>query len=1849
MTSTLAQGVGRSPGESVRPLRALAVSPALLVLLLGGLALRLTIAYVLFPSSGFETDLATYASWALTLADHGPAGFYANAGFADYPPAYLYLLWPIGLLARQAADPATMAAELLKLPPILLDLAVGYTIYRLVLGWAWPSRRAEAMALAAAALYVFNPVSFYDSALWGQSDAAGALVLLLGVAALIRGNSEGAAALAAAAALVKPQFGVVLVPLVLFVLVKRHLIRVGSGPRHPPWGPRPLAARLARQQGPLRLLTSALAAGAAFFVLALPFGMGPLEYLERMFSTAGGYGYLSVNAFNAWALVGSGGTPPLAGSLAWSDDTVPLLGPLPGVAIGAALLVAGFLWGTVRGAVRDDRWTLLVAVTFLAVAFFVLPTRVHERYIFPAVALLPLLAVVSGRWAVALLLLSVGAFINLHAILTLPLYGTDDITSLPFGEWFRSGPLVATSALLQTGVGLWAAWQLRPSLRSSPDGFDDESRSRPSTPGPSDQPWPVVGAAQQWADPARGGAAPAAPAFLVAPTAPAGDADDSGWVRGPGVVDWLVHRLSRPSIRADRRASLAGEPGGRLDRTDLLIVAGLVLVAVLVRGYRLEQPVGMYFDEVYHARTATEFLQDWEYGQPHAIYEFTHPHLAKYAMAWGIRLAGGNEVTGGARLDGPVLDAVIERAWSPSGGTSASAGDRLYVATGESLRVFDLATDSLLRELPVAVTALALDEDSHTLYLADPDGSLSRLDTTGLEPGAEVEARPDDQAGARPDDQADDAGPETFSAGPGTPVEQLVVTDTSVVAISAGSISTFDTESGAPLSERFAFAASDALALPWEERVVVDTRELRDPTQAARRLARAIAGTADDEAGSGPGASRSAGTQAVGDGPATGEAPAGEVARLERLFQTEGVVVADAYLAEDVLKRVQDAVEAGDLPGVRVESAPLLAVSDHRGISVLDAWTLDLIAEVPTDDAVSSLALVSDGLGEPTLYAAAADRLVIVPILEAGPGLPDELTMPGTVRTVAWNEPANLVHVLGDAPAGGPTVYVVEPHGNAVFADVPLPAEPAVLLADTQPDFPDRDRGDLLAISSDGALTRVGIDGNAFGWRLPGMLMGALMAGLLYLLARVLFARRSVAVLTAVLVVAEGMAFANSRIGMNDVYVTTFLVLAALLFAPLYLGPRRPWTAVALLVGAGLALGLALASKWVALYAIGGLALLILFRSGLGRILALLGMIALTAVLGALAVRPAPVDDPSRNWLFLALMLLLTAMLAAAMVRRPLPVTRPELRLAVSGPIVAGTALLAAGFLLFASAADPAAGVDVSTGAADAVVDLVAADTTAGVRVPVMAAGVLAILLGLAIGAVAWLAGRLGFGPLATGVIQAPRDPASSAWLQPGWSGGLPWLFTLLCLILLPLGVYVLSYAPWVQLGNAWGMPLLGSLPFLPPGSDAGQSLAELTRSMYQYHDSLRASHAASSPWWAWPLDLKPVWFFSERYAGSSTGLIYDTGSLVVFWLGIAGVAFAAVAAWFRRSLALTLLVILWAVLWLPWVRIDRATFQYHVYASLPFVVLALAYFLAELWHGPGARAWFLARAAAALAILGVPLMWLLRTPLCLLAGTERAHSGGAACASEVTRTAQLSEGGVAALVVLAIGGVVAIGLAWRSSRPPARDRNRAPGPAPRSTTLAWSIVAALLTLAGVVAALALLDTGTTTAVTLSSDLLALLGLAVLALPAGLVLRARDPRRFVLGVLAAAVLWLLLFYPNLSGLPMPADLASLYQGLLPTWNWDFQFAVNTDPATGGGLVDAVTLVVASVSVIAVVGVALVARRWGRATQVRREPPTVGPPMGPLPPLGPLPIADAGRTRRAGRPPAPWGPTGSVSR
>ena len=227
------------------------------------------------------------------------------------------------------------------------------------------------------------------------------------------------------------------------------------------------------------------------------------------------------------------------------------------------------------------------------------------------------------------------------------------------------------------------------------------------------------------------------------------------------------------------------------------------------------------------------------------------------------------------------------------------------------------------------------------------------------------------------------------------------------------------------------------------------------------------------------------------------------------------------------------------------------------------------------------------------------------------------------------------------------------------------------------------------------------------------------------------------------------------------------------------------------------------------------------------------------------------------------------------------------------------------------------------------------------------------------------LGGRLGFGPLAA--PPGPDDPAygleppappPDGWLRPGWLLGLPVVWMAACLAVLPVVIYVISYIPWAmvenhQLVTGW-----------PPGH-TGQTLLDLTGQMYRYHNGLTTPHPAESPWWAWPLNLKPVWFYQEGLGAGTSAAIYDAGNLVIWWLGVPALLFVSVMAYRRRSLALALIMVGFAAQWIPWARIDRAAFQYHYYTALPFVVMALAYFVAELWHGASRHTWALARIAA--------------------------------------------------------------------------------------------------------------------------------------------------------------------------------------------------------------------------------------------------------------------------------------------
>ena len=94
--------VGRRGAGIADSIRRLDVGTILAVILVLGLVLRVFIAGVYLPLSGFAIDIGDFSAWGQRLASVGPAHFYESGYFSDYPPGYLYVLWFLGRRVKTA-------------------------------------------------------------------------------------------------------------------------------------------------------------------------------------------------------------------------------------------------------------------------------------------------------------------------------------------------------------------------------------------------------------------------------------------------------------------------------------------------------------------------------------------------------------------------------------------------------------------------------------------------------------------------------------------------------------------------------------------------------------------------------------------------------------------------------------------------------------------------------------------------------------------------------------------------------------------------------------------------------------------------------------------------------------------------------------------------------------------------------------------------------------------------------------------------------------------------------------------------------------------------------------------------------------------------------------------------------------------------------------------------------------------------------------------------------------------------------------------------------------------------------------------------------------------------------------------------------------------------------------------------------------------------------------------------------------------------------------------------------------------------------------------------------------------
>jgi len=118
---------------------------------------------------------------------------------------------------------------------------------------------------------------------------------------------------------------------------------------------------------------------------------------------------------------------------------------------------------------------------------------------------------------------------------------------------------------------------------------------------------------------------------------------------------------------------------------------------------------------------------------------------------------------------------------------------------------------------------------------------------------------------------------------------------------------------------------------------------------------------------------------------------------------------------------------------------------------------------------------------------------------------------------------------------------------------------------------------------------------HAWAWRLAPALAGLALVPVFFLLARRVLGSERAALIAAVLLLSDGVYLVQSRIAMTNIFAILFQVSAAYFAVRAATARRLPARDMLLL---GLALGLALSTRWTSLWAWGFLGLVLLFGQG---------------------------------------------------------------------------------------------------------------------------------------------------------------------------------------------------------------------------------------------------------------------------------------------------------------------------------------------------------------------------------------------------------------------------------------------------------------------------------------------------------------------------------------------------------------------------------------------------------------------------------------------------------------------------
>ncbi len=325
----------------------------LLVIIIAGFAVRFAAASF---SDGFEIDVTDFKCWSDLIFQHGLSNFYSLDVFTDYPPGYMYVLYIIGGIKKtlELAFDSTSFTLLIKFPAMLCDVLTSVFIF-----YIGKTRLKQFTAWLICAAYLFNPAIIINSAIWGQVDSVYTIFLIISIFYLTEKKYCIAYVLFAIAILIKPQ-SLILSP--VYIYSAFECINNGN-----------------KLKSAGKLLLYGLAALFTLFIGILPFvkGFNFMPIINLYKETLSSYPYATVNAYNLYAAIGAN----------WADITKSFLFTdynTFGIIVIDVIVILSIVL-LLRNNSKSNYFFVAGLTNLLT---FVFAVKMHERYIFPTLALL---------------------------------------------------------------------------------------------------------------------------------------------------------------------------------------------------------------------------------------------------------------------------------------------------------------------------------------------------------------------------------------------------------------------------------------------------------------------------------------------------------------------------------------------------------------------------------------------------------------------------------------------------------------------------------------------------------------------------------------------------------------------------------------------------------------------------------------------------------------------------------------------------------------------------------------------------------------------------------------------------------------------------------------------------------------------------------------------------------------------------------------------------------------------------------------------------------------------------------------------------------------------------------------------------------------------------------------------------------------------------------------------------------------------------------------------------------------------------------------------------------------------